>query len=155
MQTYLYNDLYFYNIKKNCWVKSEIPNPPPPRCAHQVHTHTHAQYSVAFLLSPVSLLVVIFLTWMSDGQMTVMKDQSEYWVVFTTRLTMPPLSSGRGCSSGRWSALAVWWRVRLSKWRTVLPLQGPLGAASGHKYLGEHQVCVRGLKARQHGERRD
>lgn len=34
-RTYLYNDLYFYNIKKNCWVKSEIPNPPPPRCAHQ------------------------------------------------------------------------------------------------------------------------
>lgn len=36
VQTYLYNDLYFYNIKKNSWVKSEIPNPPPPRCSHQV-----------------------------------------------------------------------------------------------------------------------
>ncbi|CAK6973221.1 kelch domain-containing protein 4 [Scomber scombrus] len=34
-KTYLYNDLFFYNIKKNSWVKSEIPNPPPPRCAHQ------------------------------------------------------------------------------------------------------------------------
>nr|XP_046250986.1 kelch domain-containing protein 4 [Scatophagus argus] len=34
-KTYLYNDLYFYNIKKNCWVKSEIPNAPPPRCSHQ------------------------------------------------------------------------------------------------------------------------
>ncbi|KAG7277250.1 hypothetical protein CRUP_015298 [Coryphaenoides rupestris] len=34
-KTYLYNELYFYNIKKNSWVKSEIPNPPPPRCAHQ------------------------------------------------------------------------------------------------------------------------
>lgn len=34
-KTYLYNDLFFYNIKKNCWVKSEIPNPPPPRCSHQ------------------------------------------------------------------------------------------------------------------------
>ncbi|KAK1887768.1 Kelch domain containing protein 4 [Dissostichus eleginoides] len=34
-KTYLYNDLFFYNIKKNNWVKSEIPNPPPPRCAHQ------------------------------------------------------------------------------------------------------------------------
>uniref|UniRef100_A0A8C6SEN3 Kelch domain containing 4 n=1 Tax=Neogobius melanostomus TaxID=47308 RepID=A0A8C6SEN3_9GOBI len=34
-KTYLYNDLFFYNIKKNTWVKSEIPNPPPPRCAHQ------------------------------------------------------------------------------------------------------------------------
>ncbi|XP_056908327.1 kelch domain-containing protein 4 [Takifugu flavidus] len=32
---YLYNDLYFYNIRKNCWLKSEIPNPPPPRCSHQ------------------------------------------------------------------------------------------------------------------------
>ncbi|XP_072242796.1 kelch domain-containing protein 4 [Leuresthes tenuis] len=34
-KTYLYNDLFFYNIKKNNWVKSEIPNPPPPRCSHQ------------------------------------------------------------------------------------------------------------------------
>ncbi|XP_034542604.1 kelch domain-containing protein 4 [Notolabrus celidotus] len=34
-KTYLYNDLYFYNIKKKSWVKSEIPNPPPPRCSHQ------------------------------------------------------------------------------------------------------------------------
>ncbi|XP_036964317.1 kelch domain-containing protein 4 [Acanthopagrus latus] len=34
-KTYVYNDLFFYNIKKNCWVKSEIPNPPPPRCSHQ------------------------------------------------------------------------------------------------------------------------
>ncbi|KAM7002069.1 kelch domain-containing protein 4 [Tautogolabrus adspersus] len=34
-KTYLYNDLFFYNIKKKSWVKSEIPNPPPPRCAHQ------------------------------------------------------------------------------------------------------------------------
>uniref|UniRef100_A0A4W6DRX4 Kelch domain containing 4 n=1 Tax=Lates calcarifer TaxID=8187 RepID=A0A4W6DRX4_LATCA len=34
-KTYLYNDLFFYNIKKNSWVKSEIPNPPPPRCSHQ------------------------------------------------------------------------------------------------------------------------
>ncbi|XP_074488229.1 kelch domain-containing protein 4 [Sebastes fasciatus] len=34
-KTYLYNDLFFYNIKKNSWVKSDIPNPPPPRCAHQ------------------------------------------------------------------------------------------------------------------------
>lgn len=37
LQTYLYNDLFFYNIRKNTWVKSEIPNPPPPRCSHQVH----------------------------------------------------------------------------------------------------------------------
>ncbi|XP_061533491.1 kelch domain-containing protein 4 isoform X2 [Phycodurus eques] len=34
-KTYLYNDLFFYNIKKDSWVKSEIPNPPPPRCSHQ------------------------------------------------------------------------------------------------------------------------
>ncbi|KAM6973514.1 kelch domain-containing protein 4 [Aplochiton taeniatus] len=34
-KTYLYNDLFFYNIKKNNWVKCDIPNPPPPRCAHQ------------------------------------------------------------------------------------------------------------------------
>ncbi|XP_061679168.1 kelch domain-containing protein 4 isoform X1 [Syngnathoides biaculeatus] len=34
-KTYLYNDLFFYNIKKNSWLKSEIPNPPPPRCSHQ------------------------------------------------------------------------------------------------------------------------
>ncbi|KPP73644.1 kelch domain-containing protein 4-like, partial [Scleropages formosus] len=34
-KTYVYNDLFFYNIKKNTWVRSEIPNPPPRRCAHQ------------------------------------------------------------------------------------------------------------------------
>ncbi|XP_004069791.1 kelch domain-containing protein 4 isoform X1 [Oryzias latipes] len=34
-KTFLYNDLFFYNIKKNTWLKSEIPNPPPPRCSHQ------------------------------------------------------------------------------------------------------------------------
>ncbi|PWA33033.1 hypothetical protein CCH79_00013048 [Gambusia affinis] len=34
-KTFLYNDLFFYNIKKNSWVKSDIPNPPPPRCSHQ------------------------------------------------------------------------------------------------------------------------
>ncbi|KAM9377321.1 kelch domain-containing protein 4 [Pholidichthys leucotaenia] len=34
-KTYLYNELFFYNIKKNSWVKSEIPNCPPPRCSHQ------------------------------------------------------------------------------------------------------------------------
>ncbi|XP_072554489.1 kelch domain-containing protein 4 isoform X1 [Paramormyrops kingsleyae] len=34
-KTFLYNDLFFYNIKKNTWVKSDIPNPPPRRCAHQ------------------------------------------------------------------------------------------------------------------------
>ncbi|XP_046781542.1 kelch domain-containing protein 4 isoform X3 [Gallus gallus] len=34
-KTYLYNDLYVYNIRKNSWTKVEIPNPPPRRCAHQ------------------------------------------------------------------------------------------------------------------------
>ncbi|XP_072728707.1 kelch domain-containing protein 4 isoform X1 [Ciconia boyciana] len=34
-QTYLYNELYVYNIRKNSWSKVEIPNPPPRRCAHQ------------------------------------------------------------------------------------------------------------------------
>ncbi|MBN3306799.1 KLDC4 protein, partial [Amia calva] len=34
-KTFLYNELYFYNIKKNSWLKVDIPNPPPRRCAHQ------------------------------------------------------------------------------------------------------------------------
>ncbi|KAM9301476.1 kelch domain-containing protein 4 [Gastrophryne carolinensis] len=34
-KTFLYNELYIYNIKKNSWSKVDIPNPPPRRCAHQ------------------------------------------------------------------------------------------------------------------------
>ncbi|XP_078005521.1 kelch domain-containing protein 4 isoform X4 [Phascolarctos cinereus] len=34
-KTFLYNELYFYSIRKNTWTKVEIPNPPPRRCAHQ------------------------------------------------------------------------------------------------------------------------
>uniref|UniRef100_A0A6I8QJG0 Kelch domain-containing 4 n=1 Tax=Xenopus tropicalis TaxID=8364 RepID=A0A6I8QJG0_XENTR len=34
-KTFLYNELYIYNIKKNTWSKIDIPNPPPRRCAHQ------------------------------------------------------------------------------------------------------------------------
>ncbi|XP_064579372.1 kelch domain-containing protein 4 [Zonotrichia leucophrys gambelii] len=34
-KTYLYNELYIYNIRKNSWAKLDIPNPPPRRCAHQ------------------------------------------------------------------------------------------------------------------------
>lgn len=34
-KTFLYNELYTYNIKKNSWNKIDIPNPPPRRCAHQ------------------------------------------------------------------------------------------------------------------------
>lgn len=36
LQTFLYNELYVYNIRKDSWTKVEIPNPPPRRCAHQV-----------------------------------------------------------------------------------------------------------------------
>ncbi|MGH0115198.1 UNVERIFIED_CONTAM: hypothetical protein FKN15_070718 [Acipenser sinensis] len=35
-KTFLYSDLFFYNIKKNSWTKADVPNPPPRRCAHQV-----------------------------------------------------------------------------------------------------------------------
>lgn len=35
-QTFMYNDLYTYNIRKDAWTRVEIPNPPPRRCAHQV-----------------------------------------------------------------------------------------------------------------------
>lgn len=48
---------------------------------------------------------------------------------------------GGGCSPGRGSALGLWGRVCLSERGTVLPLQGPLGAAPGYTHLGEHQVC--------------
>ncbi|XP_078689823.1 kelch domain-containing protein 4-like isoform X2 [Branchiostoma floridae x Branchiostoma belcheri] len=34
-KTYVYNDLFFYNIKKNEWSQVQIPEGPPPRCAHQ------------------------------------------------------------------------------------------------------------------------
>uniref|UniRef100_A0A8C6D9F8 Kelch domain containing 4 n=1 Tax=Moschus moschiferus TaxID=68415 RepID=A0A8C6D9F8_MOSMO len=34
-ETFLYNELYIYNIRKDSWTKVEIPNPPPRRCAHQ------------------------------------------------------------------------------------------------------------------------
>ncbi|PIO38434.1 hypothetical protein AB205_0109870, partial [Aquarana catesbeiana] len=34
-KTFLYNELYIYNIKKNSWNKIDVPNPPPRRCAHQ------------------------------------------------------------------------------------------------------------------------
>ncbi|KAM3918373.1 kelch domain-containing protein 4 isoform 2-T2 [Leptodactylus fuscus] len=34
-KTFLYNELYIYNAKKNSWSKVDVPNPPPRRCAHQ------------------------------------------------------------------------------------------------------------------------
>ena len=35
-QMFMYNELLFYNIKKNEWLKVTAPNGPPPRSAHQV-----------------------------------------------------------------------------------------------------------------------
>ncbi|XP_053410495.1 kelch domain-containing protein 4 isoform X1 [Nycticebus coucang] len=34
-KTFLYNELYLYNIRKDSWTKVDTPNPPPRRCAHQ------------------------------------------------------------------------------------------------------------------------
>lgn len=34
-QTFLYKDLYFYNITKGEWTSVRAPNGPPPRCSHQ------------------------------------------------------------------------------------------------------------------------
>uniref|UniRef100_G1RLF4 Kelch domain containing 4 n=2 Tax=Nomascus leucogenys TaxID=61853 RepID=G1RLF4_NOMLE len=34
-KTFLYNELYVYNIRKDTWTKVDIPSPPPRRCAHQ------------------------------------------------------------------------------------------------------------------------
>lgn len=41
-KTFLYNELYIYNIKKNSWSKVDVPNPPPRRCAHQAVTVSQA-----------------------------------------------------------------------------------------------------------------
>ncbi|KAG1650850.1 Kelch domain-containing protein 4 [Nymphon striatum] len=35
VKTFMYNDLYTYNIKKNEWTLIKTPVSPPPRCAHQ------------------------------------------------------------------------------------------------------------------------
>jgi N-acetylneuraminic acid mutarotase len=35
LQTFVYNDLYFYNIPRNEWVQVKAPGGPPPRCSHQ------------------------------------------------------------------------------------------------------------------------
>uniref|UniRef100_A0A8C8TIA3 Kelch domain containing 4 n=1 Tax=Peromyscus maniculatus bairdii TaxID=230844 RepID=A0A8C8TIA3_PERMB len=34
-ETFMYNDLYVYSIRKDTWTKVDIPGPPPRRCAHQ------------------------------------------------------------------------------------------------------------------------
>jgi len=36
LQTYMYNELFLYNIKTGEWSLQKAPNPPAPRCAHQV-----------------------------------------------------------------------------------------------------------------------
>ncbi|XP_051787420.1 kelch domain-containing protein 4 [Erpetoichthys calabaricus] len=41
-KTFLYNEMFFYNLKKNSWTKVDIPNPPPPRCAHQAVAVPHS-----------------------------------------------------------------------------------------------------------------
>ncbi|XP_033754886.1 kelch domain-containing protein 4-like [Pecten maximus] len=37
-KTYMYNDLFFYNIKKKEWMKVSAPNGPAPRSSHQAIT---------------------------------------------------------------------------------------------------------------------
>ncbi|KAG8508167.1 Kelch domain-containing protein 4 [Galemys pyrenaicus] len=34
-KTFVYNELYVYNIRKGAWTRVESPSPPPRRCAHQ------------------------------------------------------------------------------------------------------------------------
>ena len=36
-QMHMYDELLFYNIKKNEWLKVTAPKAPPPRSAHQVN----------------------------------------------------------------------------------------------------------------------
>lgn len=59
----MYNDLFFYNIKKNDWTKVTAPNAPPPRSSHQVsytqnfssmYTGSHLEFS-DFLSLDVSI----------------------------------------------------------------------------------------------------
>lgn len=40
-KTFMYNDFYTYNIKKNQWTLLRCPNSPPPRCGHQAVTLSH------------------------------------------------------------------------------------------------------------------
>ncbi|XP_065161142.1 kelch domain-containing protein 4-like [Atheta coriaria] len=35
-KTFVYNDLYFYNIPNNTWTVVKAPKGPPPRCGHQM-----------------------------------------------------------------------------------------------------------------------
>lgn len=36
LQTFIYNDLYFFNISSNTWTLLKAPAGPPPRCGHQM-----------------------------------------------------------------------------------------------------------------------
>ncbi|XP_067130710.1 kelch domain-containing protein 4 [Centruroides vittatus] len=40
-KTFMYNEFYIYNIKKNQWSLLHCPNSPPPRCAHQAVVVSH------------------------------------------------------------------------------------------------------------------
>ena len=60
--------------------------------------------------------------------------------------------SGGGSSTGWRPALGVWGRVCLSKRGTVLPLQGPLGAAPGDTHVGKHQVRAEGRENKGNDE---
>ncbi|RXG70941.1 Kelch domain-containing protein 4 [Armadillidium vulgare] len=40
--TFVYNDLYFYNIKQDRWIKVTSPGGPPPRSSHQAATFAQA-----------------------------------------------------------------------------------------------------------------
>jgi len=42
LQTYLYNDLFLYNIKTGDWSLLKAPNAPAPRCSHQVRCGSYA-----------------------------------------------------------------------------------------------------------------
>ncbi|KAL1518360.1 hypothetical protein ABEB36_001995 [Hypothenemus hampei] len=37
-RTFIYNDLFFYNISNNTWTLVQAPKCPPPRCGHQMVT---------------------------------------------------------------------------------------------------------------------
>ncbi|KAB7498298.1 Kelch domain-containing protein 4 [Armadillidium nasatum] len=41
-KTFVYNDLYFYNIKQDRWIKVTSPGGPPPRSSHQAATFSQA-----------------------------------------------------------------------------------------------------------------
>eukprot|EP01114_Cavostelium_apophysatum_P014170 TRINITY_DN3605_c0_g1_i1.p1 TRINITY_DN3605_c0_g1~~TRINITY_DN3605_c0_g1_i1.p1 ORF type:complete len:710 (-),score=276.59 TRINITY_DN3605_c0_g1_i1:42-2171(-) len=42
--TFVYNDLFRYNVEKNEWKKYSSPNTPPPRCSHQAAIFKNYMY---------------------------------------------------------------------------------------------------------------